>query len=70
MFNLAIVGLGAWALQNERPPSRFFAALPLMMAGVMLRAGARPDPADPPLLDANTTRVVWGRYPVRFGALS
>ena len=33
------VGLGAWALQNERPPSRFFAALPLMMAGVMLLSG-------------------------------
>lgn len=33
------VGLGAWALQGERPPSRFFAALPLMMAGVGLLSG-------------------------------
>lgn len=39
-----------------------------VMAGVMLRAGARPDPHDPARLDATTTRVVWERYPVRFDA--
>ena len=39
-----------------------------LMAGVMLRAGARPVPADPAALDANTTRTVWARYPVRFDA--
>jgi cytochrome P450 len=39
-----------------------------LMAGVMLRAGARPDPDDPAVLDASTTRVVWARYPVRFDA--
>lgn len=38
-----------------------------LMAGTMLAAGARPDPGDPPELDATTTRVVWGRYPVLFG---
>ncbi len=38
-----------------------------LMAGAMLRAGARPDPDDPPTLDATTTRVVWGRYPVLLG---
>ena len=38
----------------------------VVMTGAMLRAGARPDPADPPSLDANTTRVMWGRYPVTF----
>lgn len=38
-----------------------------LMAGVMLRAGARPDPDDPATLDASTTRTVWARYPVRFG---
>jgi cytochrome P450 len=37
-----------------------------LMAGVMLRAGARPDPHDPATLDLNTTRTVWERYPVRF----
>lgn len=38
-----------------------------LMAGRMLAAGARPDPADPPSLDRTTTRAMWGRYPVRFG---
>jgi hypothetical protein len=37
-----------------------------LMSGAMLRAGARPDPDDPAELDATTTRVVWGRYPVLF----
>lgn len=37
-----------------------------LMAGAVLRAGAEPDPDDPPTLDPATTRVVWGRYPVRF----
>ena len=37
-----------------------------LMAGVMLRAGARPDTDDPASLDPNTTRTVWARYPVRF----
>lgn len=37
-----------------------------VMAGAMLRAGARPDPIDPPSLDPRTTRVMWGRYPVEF----
>ncbi len=38
-----------------------------IMAGAMLRAGARPDPDAPAVLDPKTTRVVWGTYPVRFG---
>jgi cytochrome P450 len=37
-----------------------------LMAGAVLRAGATPDPEDPPTLDGATSRVVWGRYPVRF----
>ena len=37
-----------------------------LMAGAALRAGAHPDPHDPPTLDATTTRSVWQRYPVRF----
>ena len=37
-----------------------------LMARAILAAGAHPDPEDPPMLDPNTTRVVWGRYPVRF----
>lgn len=36
-----------------------------VMAGALLAHGARPDPDDPPTLDTETTRVVWGRYPVR-----
>ncbi len=40
----------------------------VLMAGAMLRAGARPDPSDPAQLDASTTRVMWGHYPVVFGA--
>ena len=39
-----------------------------LMAGTLLAAGARPDPGDPPQLDPNTTRTVWGRYPVVFGS--
>ncbi len=37
-----------------------------LMAGVMLRAGAQPDPNDPARLDSTTTRTVWELYPVRF----
>lgn len=39
-----------------------------VMAGVMLAAGARPDPEDPAERDATTTRDVFARYPVVFGA--
>ena len=39
----------------------------VVMSGAVLAAGARPDPDDPPVLDAGTTRHVWARYPVRFG---
>lgn len=38
-----------------------------IMAGVMLRAGARTDPDDPPTQDAATSRSMWGRYPVLLG---
>ncbi len=37
-----------------------------VMAGVLLAAGARPDPEDPATLDTSTTRRVFGRYPVLF----
>jgi len=38
-----------------------------LMAAAMLQAGARPHPIERAELDRNTTRVMWGRYPVRFG---
>lgn len=38
-----------------------------VMAGIVLAAGAVPDPADPPVLDTSTTRRVFSRYAVRFG---
>ncbi len=37
-----------------------------VMAGVLLDAGARPDPDDPATLDTSTTRRVFGRYSVLF----
>jgi cytochrome P450 len=39
-----------------------------LMSGAMLAAGGRPDPEAPPQLDPNTTRVMWGSYPVLFGS--
>ena len=42
----------------------------VLMAGAMLRAGAKPDPGDPARLDATTTRVMWGHYPVVFGPVA
>ena len=39
-----------------------------LMSGAMLAAGARPDPSSPPRLDTNTTRIMWGTYPVLFAA--
>lgn len=39
-----------------------------LMAGRMLNAGARPDPRDPATQDSETTRSMWGRYPVLFGS--
>lgn len=41
-----------------------------IMASEMLTAGARPDPERPAVLDANTTRRMWGLYPVLFGSAS
>lgn len=38
-----------------------------VMAGIVLRAGAAPDPERPAVLDTSTTRVVFSSYPVRFG---
>ncbi len=38
-----------------------------LMAQAMLQAGARPIPNDLPVVDASTTRAMWGRYPVQFG---
>jgi hypothetical protein len=38
-----------------------------VMAGIVLAAGAVPDPDDPPVLDTSTTRQVFSRYAVRFG---
>jgi cytochrome P450 len=32
----------------------------------VLDAGGRPDPADPPSMDPDSSRGYWGRYPVRF----
>lgn len=37
-----------------------------VMAGIVLAAGAVPDPDDPPVLDTSTTRQVFSRYAVRF----
>lgn len=39
-----------------------------VMAGIALAAGAHRDPDDPPVRDESTTRVVFGRYAVRFGS--
>lgn len=38
-----------------------------MLVQVLLRAGARPDPDDPPRWDDNSERPHFGVYPVRFG---
>ena len=38
-----------------------------LMAGTMLRAGARPHRNDAPTADTGTTRRVWASYPVEFG---
>ena len=37
-----------------------------LMAGTMLRAGARPHRSRPPIADTATTRRVWASYPVEF----
>ncbi len=39
-----------------------------VISGVLLAAGARPDPADPAALDPTTTRQVWASYPVLLGS--
>lgn len=38
-----------------------------LMAGTMLRAGARPHPGQTPVVDVGTTRQMWASYPVIFG---
>lgn len=57
----------AGGLEADDGVERHLLGAVTIMAGRMLAAGARPDPDDPPALDPNTTRVMWGRYPVRFG---
>jgi cytochrome P450 len=39
-----------------------------VMAGALLHAGARLNPDDRPVLDTSTTRHMWHRFPVLFGA--
>ncbi len=41
-----------------------------VMSGVLLRAGARPDPDRPATEDRSTTRAVWASYPVTFTVTS
>jgi cytochrome P450 len=42
----------------------------VLLAGSMLRAGARLDPTHGAVLDARTTRQMWGTYPVLFDPLA
>jgi hypothetical protein len=37
-----------------------------LLAAALLRAGARPDPDQPPVLDATSTRSHYATYPVVF----
>jgi hypothetical protein len=57
---------GGLAFHPEDPLAAHLLGSVTVMAGVVLAAGARPDPEDPPELDTSTTREVFGRYPVRF----
>ncbi len=61
---------GGLALHPGDPLAAHLVGSITVMAGVVLRAGARPDPDDPAALDRSTTRQVFGRYPVRFDAPS
>lgn len=44
-----------------------FGLVPVAIRAV-LDAGGRPDPADPPTMDPDSSRPYWGRYPVVFPA--
>lgn len=57
----------AGGLEPEDAAEHHLLGAVALMAGTMLRAGARPDPADPATLDPATTRHMWGDYPVVFG---
>jgi hypothetical protein len=57
----------AGGLEPEDHVERHLLGSITVMAGMLLAAGARPDPANPPVEDRSTTRGVWGGYPVRFG---
>jgi cytochrome P450 len=57
---------GGLVFHPEDPLAAHLLGSVAVMAGVVLAAGARPDPEDPPELDTSTTREVFGRYPVRF----
>lgn len=41
----------------------------VVMSGVLLADGARPDPRNPAVIDTSTTRTVFSRYPVLLGSL-
>lgn len=49
-------------------PDQHLSGAVSMMAGALLAAGARPNPRDPATQDVETTRTMWGRYPVTFAS--
>lgn len=48
------------------PKDHHFGTIALIMLA-LLENGARPDPDDPPRMDATTTRPNWAHYPIRLG---
>ncbi len=56
----------AGGLEPDEPLEHHLLGSIAVMTGVLLRAGARTDPAHPPVEDHSTTRRVWASYPVTF----
>ncbi|MBX3287508.1 MAG: cytochrome P450 [Actinobacteria bacterium] len=56
---------GVDPLGHEVDEDHLFGLVPVAVRAV-LDAGGRPDPAEPPALDPESSRGYWGRYPVVF----
>lgn len=57
---------GGTISKADTDPTTHAYGLVTLLVLELLRAGAQPDPSDPPTADRNTQRKNWGRYPVEF----
>jgi cytochrome P450 len=61
------VAIGVTPKAETDPNDHQYGTVPLILEA-LIKAGARPDPNDPPHKDEAITRITWARYPILFTA--